>query len=111
MVARNWLLPRVQAVKPRTEGTTMEDLETTEGQEPVVETPERTSSRKAPAKAKGKKETKKETKKAGEWKKDPKLLAKLKKDIPLGSLVRYVGSRVSAFEGKSGVVTGWRDAN
>lgn len=49
--------------------------------------------------------------KPGAWKKDPKKIAQLKKDIPVGSTVRYTGSRVEAHAGKQGTVVGHRDAN
>ena len=66
---------------------------------------------KAPKAAKGKGKGKGKGEKPGAWKKDPKLIEKLKKDIPLGSLVQYQGSRVSEHQGRQGVVIGYRDAN
>ena len=51
------------------------------------------------------------TQKPGAWKKDPKLMDRLQKQIPLGSLVTYTGSRVKETAGKTGVVIGYRDAN
>lgn len=63
------------------------------------------STTKAPKAAKVKKV------KPGAWKKDPKRIAQLKKDIPLGSLVKYTGSRVDDHQNKSGTVVGYRDAN
>lgn len=49
--------------------------------------------------------------KAGAWKKDPKRLAQTKREWPLGSIVKYTGSRVDSHEGKTGTVIGYRDAN
>jgi hypothetical protein len=68
-----------------------------------------TAKKKGGTKAKGK--TAPNPKKAKNWKKDVKLIEKLKRDWPLGSLVKYTGSRVEATEGKSGLVIGYRDAN
>src|SRR5690349_24389696 len=89
----------------------METQESTQETE-ATSTPksEKVTAKKGGAKAKGKGKTEKKVK-AWAWKKDPKKIAQLKKDIPLGSLVKYTGSRVEAMEGKQGVVIGYRDAN
>lgn len=83
---------------------TTQNSSTQEPQEQITST----STQESP-KASSKKGAKKV--KPGAWKKDPKLIAKLKKDIPLGSLVEYTGSRVEDHQGKRGLVVGYRDAN
>src|SRR5207245_2832241 len=82
------------------EGAAMEDLNSTQEQTEATSTPK--AARKSAQKAKGKTEKKKKEKaeKAGAWKKDPKKIAQLKKDIPLGSLVRYTGTRSEGHEVK-----------
>jgi hypothetical protein len=82
----------------------MEDQNTQETAEVTVSTVKaKKGGAKAPAKGKAKTDTK--------WKKDPKRLAATKREWPEGSLVKYIGTRVSEHTGKTGAVIGYRDAH